>query len=77
MWVEDERYGEPEEEEPSVSHAFRHVYRFILREMQGDAAAASAMFQRYLAGELPEELLTLARRCAQEYQGSDGTKAEG
>ena len=50
--------------------------------MQGDAADASAMFQRYLAGELPEERLSLARRCAQEYQGraytrSDGTKAEG
>jgi hypothetical protein len=47
----------------------RHVYRFILREVQGDAAAARPMFQRYLAGELPEELLSLARRCAEENQG--------
>ena len=68
MWTQDQRSAEATEEEPSVAGAFRHVYRFILRAMQGDAGAASAMFQRYLAGELPEELLALSRRCVQEDQ---------
>jgi hypothetical protein len=61
--------SEPKDEQLSVSHAFfRPVYEFILRVMQGDTAAASAMFQRYLAGELPVELLSLSRRCVQEDQ---------
>jgi hypothetical protein len=68
MWMQDQRSGEATEEEPSVAYAFRHVYQFILRAMQGDTDAASAMFQRYLAGELPEELLALSRRCVQEDQ---------
>ena len=68
MWMQDQRSGEATEEEPSVAYAFRHVYQFILRAMQGDADAASALFQRYLAGELPEELLALSRRCVQEHQ---------
>jgi hypothetical protein len=38
--------SEATEEEPSVAGAFRDVYRFILRAMQEDADAASAMFQR-------------------------------
>jgi hypothetical protein len=68
MWVQEERNGEPTEEQPSISHTFRHVYGFILRAVQGDVAVASALFQRYLAGELPEELLALSRRCVQNDQ---------
>jgi hypothetical protein len=68
MWMQDERSGEATEEQPSISHTFRHVYRFILQAMQGDTVAASALFQEYLAGELPEELLALSRRCVQEDQ---------
>lgn len=68
MWTQDQRSAEATEEEPSVAGAFRHAYQFILRAMQGDAGAASAMFQRYLAGELPEELLALSRRCVQQDQ---------
>jgi hypothetical protein len=68
MWMQDERSGEPTEEQPSISHTFRQVYRFILRAMQGDTAVARALFQQYLAGELPEELLALSRRCVQEDQ---------
>ena len=68
MWMQDQRSVDATEEEPSVAHTFRHVYRFILRAMQGDTDAASAIFQRYLAGELPEELLALSRRCVQEDQ---------
>jgi hypothetical protein len=68
MSMKDERSGEPTEEQASISRTFRHVYRFILRAMQGDTTIASALFQRYLAGELPEDLLALSRRCVQEDQ---------
>lgn len=68
MSMKDERSGEPTEEQASISRTFRHVYRFILRAMQGDTIIASALFQRYLAGELPEDLLALSRRCVQEDQ---------
>ena len=67
MSMKDERSGEPTEEQASISRTFRHVYRFILRAMQGDTIIASAL-QRYLAGELPEDLLALSRRCVQEDQ---------
>ena len=42
---------------------FRNVYRFILGAVRGDAAVAKAMFERYVAGELSEELLTVSRQC--------------
>jgi hypothetical protein len=74
MWMQDERSGEPTEEQPSISHTFRHVYRFILRAMQGDTAVASALFQQYLAGELPVKLLALSRRCVQEDQAAAACK---
>ena len=34
--------------------------------MEGDTVAASTTFQRYLAGELPEESFAFLRRCVQE-----------
>ena len=68
MWMQDETNGEPAEEQLSISHTFRHLYRFILRAVQGDVAVANGLFQRYLAGELPEELLALSRRCVQNDQ---------
>jgi hypothetical protein len=61
--MQDEKFGEPTEGQLLVSYTFRHVYRFILQAMQGDTAAASALFKRYLAGE---ELLSLSRRCVQK-----------
>jgi hypothetical protein len=62
MWMQDERSGEPTEEQPSISHTFRQVYRFILRAMQGDTAVARALFQQYLAGELPDFIAALRAR---------------
>jgi hypothetical protein len=62
MWMQDERSGEPTEEQPSISHTFRQVYRFILRAMQGDTAVARALFQQYLAGELPGFIAALRAR---------------
>jgi len=38
----------------------RHVYRFILEAMNGDRTKASTIFHKYLAGELPEELLFIS-----------------
>src|SRR5215831_17697898 len=40
--------------------AFWEIHRFILKTMAGNAAAANASFQKYLNGELPEELLPSA-----------------
>ena len=45
--------------------AFAEIYRFILRAVRGDSAIAKAIFERYLAGELSEELLTISRECVE------------
>jgi hypothetical protein len=47
----------------ALEYTFRNVYRFILGAVGGEAAVAKAMFERYLAGELSEELLTISRQC--------------
>jgi hypothetical protein len=59
---------DPVAKEGSIFHTFRHVYRFILEALKGDTAAASVIFQKYLGGELPEELISLSRRHVQENQ---------
>jgi len=70
MWIPNKKGGEcPAESEslaetqPTVRHAFRHVYGFILQGVRGDKAAADAIFENYLAGKLSEELLSISRRC--------------
>ena len=50
------------EAQPSLRHAFKHVYGFILQAVKGDKAAANAIFEDYLAGELSEKLLSISRR---------------
>jgi hypothetical protein len=57
--------------------AFGDIYRFILRAVGGDTAIAKAMFERYLAGELSEELLTISRQCVEEDRVGSGGKASG
>jgi hypothetical protein len=49
--------------QPSLRHAFKHVYGFILQAVKGDKAAADVIFEDYLAGKLSEELLSISRRC--------------
>jgi hypothetical protein len=49
------------ETQPSLRHAFKHVYGFILQAC--DKAAADAIFEDYLAGKLSEKLLSISRRC--------------
>jgi hypothetical protein len=63
---------DPVDKECSISHTFRHVYRFILEAMKGDKAAASAIFQKCLVGELPEELISLSRYVQQNHNRSLG-----
>jgi hypothetical protein len=46
--------------------AFRDIYHFILRAVSGDTAAATAMFERYLAGDPSKELLTISRQWVEE-----------
>jgi hypothetical protein len=65
MWTNEKAA----EEQLSIADTFKHMYQLILDALEGDTAAAEAMFQRYLAGELPEELLSLSRRCVQQNQG--------
>ena len=47
------------ERRPPFADAFREIHRFILKAMNGNAAAANALFQKYLKGEMPDELLEL------------------
>ena len=58
------------ETQPTLRHAFRHVYGFILQAVRGDKAAADAIFENYLAGKLSEELLSISRRCVSSDQAS-------
>ena len=65
------------EQWPAVADAFREIHRFILTAMDGNAAAANALFQKYLNGELPDELLRISRRWVQEEQACAPSRSEG
>ena len=56
------------EQWPPLADAFREIHRFILKAVDGNATAANALFQRYLNGELPDELLRISRSWVQEEQ---------
>ena len=71
MWMPNKNGGEcpaESESQPTLRHAFRHVYGFILEAVEGDEAAADAIFENYLAGKLSEELLSISRRCVSSDQ---------
>ena len=75
MWMADLKHGEHLDELPAYAPAFKEVYRFILDALAGDDAAAAALFRKYLAGEMPEELLGISRcreRAEQSNRGLDG-----
>ena len=81
MWMPNKNEGEcPAEGEslaetcPTLRHAFRHLYDFILQAVRGDKATADAIFENYLAGKLPEELLAISRRCISLDQASSGKR---
>ena len=86
MWVPNKNGGvcpaESEslaETQPTLRHAFRHVYGFILQAVRGDKADADAIFENYLAGKLSEELLSISRRCVSLDQAGSSKReiAEG
>ena len=55
------KHGEHVGELPAYAPAFKEVYRFIVEALGGDEVAATGLFRKYLAGEMPEELLGIAR----------------
>jgi hypothetical protein len=57
-----------DEQWPPFADAFREIHRFILKAKDGNAAAANALFQKYLNGELTDELLRISRCWVQEEQ---------
>jgi hypothetical protein len=61
---------------PPFADAFREIHRFILKAMDGDAAAANALFQKYLKGELSDELLRISRSWVQEEQACAPIRSE-
>lgn len=65
------------EQWPAFAGAFREIHHFILKAMDGNAAAANALFQKYLDGELSDELLRISRRWVQEEQPGVPSSSEG
>jgi hypothetical protein len=56
--------GEPlTETEHRLRGVFEDVYRFILQVANGDRATADTIFEDYLDGKLPEQLLSISRGC--------------
>ncbi len=70
MWMADLKHGEHVGELPAYAAAFKEVYRFILEALGGDEVAATGLFLKYLAGEMPEELLGIARSRAKAEQSN-------
>ena len=62
------------ETQPTLWHAFRHVYGFILQAVRGDKATADTIFEDYLAGKLSEELLSISRRRISADQGGSSNR---
>ena len=72
MWMPAQMEGEVVGELPTYAPAFKEVYRFILKALDGEVFAATDLFQKYLAGEMPEKLLSISRRWVQaEQAGAD------
>ena len=65
------------EQWPPFADGFREIHRFILKAMDGNAAAANALFQKYLNGELSDELLRISRSWVQEEQACAPIRSEG
>jgi hypothetical protein len=61
MWMAELKHGEHVGDLPAYAPAFKEVYRFIVEALGGDEVAATRLFRKYLAGEMPEELLGIAR----------------
>jgi hypothetical protein len=64
------------EQWPPLADAFREIHRFILKAVDGNATAANALFQKYLNGELSDELLRISRSWVQEEQACARIRSE-
>jgi hypothetical protein len=62
------------ETQPTLRHAFRHVYGFILQAVRGNRTTADAIFEDYLAGKLSEELLSISRHCVSADQAGSSNR---
>jgi hypothetical protein len=62
MWMAELKHGEYVGELPAYAPAFEEFYHFIVEALGGDEVAATGIFRKYLAGEMPEELLRIARQ---------------
>ena len=76
MWMADLKHGEHVDELPAYAPAFKEVYRFILEALEGNDVAATRLFRKYLAGEMPEELLGIAR-CRETAEQRNRDKGDG
>ena len=70
MWMAELKHGEHVGDLPAYAPAFKEVYRFIMEALGGDEVAATGLFLKYLAGEMPEELLGIARSRARAEQSN-------
>ena len=70
MWMAELKHGEHVGDLPAYAPAFKEVYRFIMEALGGDEVAATGLFRKYLAGEMPEELLGIARSRAKAEQSN-------
>ena len=70
MWMAELKHGEHVGDLPAYAPAFNEVYRFIMEALGGDEVAATGLFLKYLAGEMPEELLGIARSRAKAEQSN-------
>ena len=68
MWMAEPMDGQIVVELPTYSPAFKEVYRFIVEATNGDIQAATDLFLKYLAGEMPEGLLSISRRWVETEQ---------
>ena len=76
MWMAEPMDGQIVVELPTYSPAFKEVYRFIVEATNGDIQAATDLFLKYLAGEMPEGLLSISRRWVEtEQAGANVGKA--
>jgi hypothetical protein len=71
MWMAQLMEGEVVGELPAYASAFEKVHQFILKALNGDTLAATELFQKYLAGDMPQELLSISRRWLEAEQGAD------
>ena len=75
MWVAEPMEGEVVGQLPAYAPALKEVRRFILEALDGDILAATELFEKYLSGDMPQELLSISRRWVEAEQSADAGAA--